>query len=43
VISAAVEAAIARHDGNKSAAARELEISRQRLQRILDHADDDDA
>ncbi len=43
VIAAAVEAALARHDGNKSAAARELDISRQRLQRILDHADDDDA
>jgi two-component system response regulator HydG len=39
IISAAVEAALARHGGNKSAAARELGISRQRLQRILDHGD----
>jgi ActR/RegA family two-component response regulator len=29
--------------GNKSAAARELHISRQRLQRILDGADDERA
>jgi len=43
VIAAAVEGALARHDGNKSAAARDLNISRQRLQRILDHADADDA
>ncbi len=43
VIAAAVEAALARHGNNKSAAARELGISRQRLQRILDHTDDDDA
>jgi len=43
VIAAAVEGALARHDGNKSAAARDLNISRQRLQRILDHADDHDA
>ncbi len=39
IIAAAVEAALARHGGNKSAAARELGISRQRLQRILDHGD----
>ncbi len=43
VIAAAVEAALGRHQGNKSAAARELGISRQRLQRILDHTDDGDA
>ena len=43
LLKAAVEGALARHDGNKSAAARDLNISRQRLQRILDHADADDA
>ena len=43
VIAAAVDAALARHQGNKSAASRELGISRQRLQRILDHTDDGDA
>ena len=43
LIAAAVSAALARHGGNKSAAARELSISRQRLQRILDHGDDDRA
>ena len=43
VIAAAVDAALARQQGNKSAASRELGISRQRLQRILDHTDDDDA
>ena len=43
VIATAVEAALARHSGNKSAAARELAISRQRLQRILEHGDDDRA
>ncbi len=43
VIAAAADAAMARHRGNKSAAARELGISRQRLQRILDRGDDDGA
>lgn len=43
VIAAAVDAALARHQGNKSAASRELGISRQRLQRILDHTDEPDA
>ena len=41
VISSVVQAAVERHGGNKSAAARELEISRQRLQRILDGIDDE--
>jgi DNA-binding NtrC family response regulator len=43
IIAAATRAAVARHGGNKSAAARELGISRQRLQRILDGSDDGDA
>ena len=43
IIAAAVRVAIERHGGNKSAAARELGISRQRLQRILDGSDDDRA
>jgi len=45
-IRAVVEAAVGRHGGNKSAAARTLGISRARLQRILDRqegGDDADA
>jgi two-component system response regulator HydG len=45
-IRAVVEAAVTRHGGNKSAAARTLGISRARLQRILDRqegGDDADA
>jgi DNA-binding NtrC family response regulator len=42
-IRAVVEAAVARHGGNKSAAARTLGISRARLQRILDREGGDDA
>jgi DNA-binding NtrC family response regulator len=42
-IRAVVEGAMARHGGNKSAAARTLGISRARLQRILDHDGGDDA
>jgi transcriptional regulator with PAS, ATPase and Fis domain len=42
-IHAVVEAAVARHGGNKSAAARTLGISRARLQRILDREGGDDA
>jgi hypothetical protein len=37
-----VLAAVARCGGNKSAAARMLGISRQRLLRILEEEDDDD-
>jgi len=36
ILGAAAQAAVARHGGNKSAAARELGISRARLQRLLD-------
>ena len=38
---AAAQAMVARCDGNKSEAARQLEISRTRLQRLLDAADDE--
>lgn len=40
IIAQAVQAALERHGGNKSAAARTLGISRQRLQRILENTDD---
>jgi len=43
VIRAAAEAVVARHGGNKSAAARTLGISRARLQRILEQDGGDDA
>ncbi len=36
ILGAAAQAAVTRHGGNKSAAARELGISRARLQRLLD-------
>jgi DNA-binding NtrC family response regulator len=36
ITAAAAQAAVAMHDGNKSAAARQLRISRARLQRLLD-------
>jgi DNA-binding NtrC family response regulator len=39
---AAATAAVASCDGNKSAAARQLGISRARLQRLLEHGDDDE-
>ncbi|GIW53121.1 MAG: acetoacetate metabolism regulatory protein AtoC [Gemmatimonadales bacterium] len=42
IIRQAVQAAVDRHGGNKSAAARELGISRQRLLRILASDDDRD-
>lgn len=42
IIRRAVQAAVERHGGNKSAAARELGISRQRLSRILAGDDDHD-
>ncbi len=42
IIRRAVQAAVERHGGNKSAAARELGISRQRLSRILAGDDDRD-
>ncbi|KPJ97471.1 MAG: hypothetical protein AMS20_17155, partial [Gemmatimonas sp. SG8_28] len=37
---AAVKAALVQHDGNKTAAARQLGISRARLQRLLDRGED---
>lgn len=40
IIAQAVREAVERHEGNKSAAARDLGISRQRLQRILESTDD---
>jgi len=40
---AAAEAALLRHEGNKTAAARQLGISRARLQRLLDRRDESDA
>jgi transcriptional regulator with PAS, ATPase and Fis domain len=39
---AAANAAVSYCDGNKSAAARQLGISRARLQRLLEHGDDDE-
>ncbi len=39
IIHSAVAAAVERHGGNKSAAARELGISRARLQRLLEKSD----
>ncbi len=39
---AAANAAVKLHDGNKSAAARQLEISRARLQRLIEHGEDDE-
>jgi DNA-binding NtrC family response regulator len=40
---AAARAALDRNDGNKSAAARQLGVSRARLQRLLDRTEGDDA
>ena len=37
---AAVKAALVQHEGNKTAAARQLGISRARLQRLLDRGED---
>lgn len=42
ISTAAAAAALDLCDGNKSAAARQLGISRARLQRLLEHGDDDD-
>ena len=39
---AAANAAVKFHDGNKSAAARQLGISRARLQRLIEHGEDDE-
>jgi DNA-binding NtrC family response regulator len=39
---AAARAAFVRHDGNKTAAARQLGISRARLQRLLDRGNTDE-
>jgi two-component system response regulator HydG len=43
VLHAAARAALDLHAGNKSAAARQLGISRSRLQRLLDREDTNDA
>jgi DNA-binding NtrC family response regulator len=43
VMHAAAKAAVDLHEGNKSAAARQLGISRSRLQRLLDHEESNDA
>jgi DNA-binding NtrC family response regulator len=40
ITQAAARAAVDLHAGNKSAAARQLGISRSRLQRLLDRTDD---
>ncbi len=39
---AAANAAVKLHDGNKSAAARQLGISRARLQRLIEHGEDNE-
>jgi DNA-binding NtrC family response regulator len=40
IVAAAARATVERHHGNKSAAARQLGVSRSRLQRLLERGDD---